>query len=92
MQETWVQFLGQKDLLEKKWLPTPVFLPGEFYGQRRLVGYSPRGCKELDMIEQLTHLVNTFFYFQKHIQFVCVNRNVMIEIVIHEQLQPQRCF
>ena len=23
--------------------PTPVFLPGEFYGQRRLVGYSPRG-------------------------------------------------
>ena len=36
--------------------PTPVFLPGEFYGQRRLVGYSLRGCKELDMIEQLTHL------------------------------------
>ena len=24
--------------------PTPVFLPGKFYGQRSLVGYSQRGC------------------------------------------------
>ena len=24
-----------------KWQPTPVFLPGEFHGQRSLVGYSP---------------------------------------------------
>ena len=32
-------------------LPTPVFLPGEFHGQR---GYSPWGCKMLDMTEQLT--------------------------------------
>ena len=31
----------------------PVFLPGEFCGQRSLVGYSPWGGKELDMIEQL---------------------------------------
>ena len=23
------------------WQPTPVFLPGEFHGQRSLVGYSP---------------------------------------------------
>ena len=29
--------------------PTPVFLPGEFHGQRTLVGYSPRGHKESDM-------------------------------------------
>ena len=28
-----------------------VFLPGEFHGQRNLVGYSPWGCKELDMTE-----------------------------------------
>ena len=38
----------------KKWLPTPVFLPGEFYGQRSLVGYSPWGCKELNTTERLT--------------------------------------
>ena len=30
---------------------TSVFLPGESQGQRSLVGYSPKGCKELDTIE-----------------------------------------
>ena len=25
----------------------PVFLPAEFHGQRRLVGYSPRGAKRV---------------------------------------------
>ena len=38
----------------KKWLPTPVSLPGEFHEQRSLAGYRPWGCKELDTIEQLT--------------------------------------
>ena len=38
----------------RKWQPTPVFLPGEFHGQRSLVGYSPWSCKELDMTEWLT--------------------------------------
>ena len=33
--------------------PTPVFLPGEFHGQRSLVGYSPWGLKESDTTEQL---------------------------------------
>ena len=31
------------------WQPTPLFLPGESHGQRSLVGYSPYGCKELDL-------------------------------------------
>ena len=38
----------------REWLPTPVFLPGEFQGQRSLVGYSPWGCKESDTTEWLT--------------------------------------
>ena len=41
MQETWVQSLGQEDPLEKGMGPTPVFLPGEFCGQRSLAGYNP---------------------------------------------------
>ena len=32
----------------RKWQPTPVFLPGEFNGQRSLVGYSPWGHRESD--------------------------------------------
>ena len=38
----------------RKWQRTPVFLPGEFHGQRSLVGYSPWSCKELDMTKWLT--------------------------------------
>ena len=33
-------------------LPTPVFWPGEFHGQRSLAGYSPGGRKDLDTTEQ----------------------------------------
>ena len=29
-----------------KWQPTPVFLPGEFQGQRSLAGYSSWGHEE----------------------------------------------
>ena len=35
----------------KVWQFTPVFLPGEFHGQRSLVGCSPWGLKELDVTE-----------------------------------------
>ena len=38
----------------RAWQPTPVFLPGESNGQRRLAGCSPWGCKESDTTEQLT--------------------------------------
>ena len=32
----------------RAWQPTPVFLPGEFHGQRNL---GPWGCKESDTAE-----------------------------------------
>ena len=41
MQDTWVQFLGLEDPLEKEMATTPVFLPGKSHGQRSLAGYSP---------------------------------------------------
>ena len=37
------------------WQPTPVFLPGEFHGQRRVVGYSSWSCKESDTTEATEH-------------------------------------
>ena len=46
MQETPVRFPDWEELLEKGWLPTPVFWPGEFHGL-----YSPWGCKESDTTE-----------------------------------------
>ena len=51
MRETWVQSLGGEDPLEEGMATTPVFLPGESQGQRRLMGYSPWGRKELDTSE-----------------------------------------
>ena len=45
---------GQRDLLEKWMLLTPVFLPGISHGQRSLGVYSPCGDKESDLTEWLT--------------------------------------
>ena len=51
MQETWLPSLGREDPLEKGMETPPVFLPGEFHGQRSLVGYSPCGHNESDTTE-----------------------------------------
>ena len=40
-QETQVQSLGWEDPLEQGMASTLIFLPGEFHGQKNLVGYSP---------------------------------------------------
>ena len=52
MRETRVRSLGQEDPLEKEMAIYSSTLPGKFHGQRSLVGYSPWGCKELDMTER----------------------------------------
>ena len=38
----------------REWLPTSIFLPGKFHGQRSLSGCSPKGYKESDTTEQLS--------------------------------------
>jgi len=50
IQETWVLSLGWEDPL-KEGVATPLFLPGEFHGQRSLAGYSQWDCKESDTTE-----------------------------------------
>ena len=47
--DPWVRKISWR----KEWLPTPVFLSGEFRRQRSLVGYSPWSHKESDMTEWL---------------------------------------
>ena len=60
MQETWVLILGWKDPLEKAWLPTPIFLPEEFHGQRRLVEQS---CQVHGVTKGQTQLSDYHFLF-----------------------------
>ena len=47
----------------RKWQPTPVFLPGEFHGQRSLVGYSPWGRRESDTTERVILAVSVTCLF-----------------------------
>jgi len=73
MQEMWVWSLDWEDLLEKGMVPTPVFLLGEFHGQRSLVRYSTWGRKESDRTKQLTHTINSYFKIHsKHYTFLVV--------------------
>ena len=55
MWETWVRSLGWENPLEKGMATHSSILSGRIHGQRSLVGDSPKGPKELDMIERLTH-------------------------------------
>ena len=45
--DPWVGKIPQR----RKWKPTPVFLPGESHGQRRLAGYRPWDHRESAMTE-----------------------------------------
>ena len=51
VQETRFSLWVRKIPWRRKWLCTPLFLPGEFHGQRNLVRYSPWGHKESDRTE-----------------------------------------
>jgi len=65
MQETQVPSLNQEDPWRRRgWQPTPVFLPGEFRGQRSLEGYSPGG-----------HVTNTFTVHMKR-SFLVIHTEV----------------
>ena len=45
----------------RKWQPTPVFLPGQFYRQTNLVCYSPWGHKSSDTAELLNYSSKSIF-------------------------------
>ena len=84
MQETWVRPLDLEDPLEQGMVPTPVFLTGEFQGQRSLVGCSPWDHKESDMTERLRH---THIYTYSHSSYIYILLN---HFVVHQKL-TQHC-
>ena len=45
----------------RKWQPSPVFLPRNFHGQRRLVGYSPWGRKASNSTEH-KHIIPIYLF------------------------------
>ena len=53
-QEIRVQSLGLEDPLEEETVTHSSTLPKKSHGQRSLVCYSPKGCKDLDTAQQLS--------------------------------------
>ena len=60
MQETWVQSLGQEDLLEKEMATYSSIPAWRIPWTEEPCGYSPWGRKELDMTELLTLSLSLF--------------------------------
>ena len=54
MQETWIQSLAEEDSLEKGMATYSSILAWRIPWREEPGGYSPWGCKESDMTEQLT--------------------------------------
>ena len=63
----------------RKWQPTPVLLPGNFYGLSSLAGYSPWGCKESDTTERLWTFIQSSLNTAARITF---SRNEP-DLIIH---------
>ena len=63
----------------RKWQLTAV-LPGKFHGQRNLAGYSPWGCTESDMTEQLS--------MHRGTQFVRVVSRICWDLIKNQVLSP----
>jgi len=59
MQESWVQFLGWEDPLEKEMATLSSILAWRIPWTEEPGLYSPWGCKELDMTELLTFSLST---------------------------------
>ena len=49
----WYIYIIDNTFRGMEWQHTPVFLPGEFHGQRSLAGHSPWNRKESDITERL---------------------------------------
>ena len=53
----------------RAWQPTPIFLPGECYGQKRLVGYSPWGSQDQTLLKRLSTHTRIYTYTYWYIMF-----------------------
>ena len=70
----------------RKWHPTPIFLPGKFHGHRSLMGYSPRGLKELDMTKRLSTYIHWIIIYSTEKLYVFVNRWLAshLKVILHK--------
>ena len=63
----------------RKWLPTPILLPGEFHGQRNPSGYSPQGQKSQTQLSDLACM---------HVGRASISRSGVICSVVSDSATP----
>ena len=69
-------------------LPTPVFLPGEFQGQRSLAGSSPWGYKESDTTEPLSLMpIISSKYWKTFYNYLWIDTAIIFEGVERNQAE-----
>ena len=51
----------------RAWHPTPIFLPGESHGQRRLVGYRPWVTQSWTRLKQLSMHTHVYIYMASRV-------------------------
>ena len=73
------------DLQRREWLSTPVFLFGEFHGQRSLEAQSPWVCKESDMSELKLTLSLHFHGWTQSIILSEVSQRQILYVVTYMQ-------
>ena len=87
MQEIWFNPWVRKIPWRREWQPIPVFLPGEFHGQKSLAGYSPWGCKESDATDRLTLSLSL------HVEFkgaIMLSHNRLLSVRVKDRILPRR--
>ena len=72
----------------REWLPTPVFLPGEFHEQRSQVGYSLWGCTESNFT-----ITDSLVHCKTRVLIDAIEKNTisvsMCQVLISEGLSDQ---
>ena len=71
----------------RTWQPTPVYLPGEFHGQRSLAGYSPWGHNESDVTEGLSRHTHTHTHICNISLCICTTTSLSIHLLDPNQTQ-----
>ena len=79
----------RKILWRRKWQPTPVFLPGDFNGQRSLAGYSPWCHKESDTTKHTSTKQNKVHHHNQKKKLV-LSHPVVYNSLWPHGLQPSR--
>ena len=74
----------------RKWQPTPVFLPGEFRGQRSPVGYSLWDHKESDTTEWLTHTLTNVSFLSCQFEYNKIPRGYPILMAFNHHILKKK--